>query len=455
MALLPNRNLPSSHPTARLHSYGAPGSVNSGEVSSSDAAAVSLATSRAIFAALQGSDIPEYLRGYFNSMTAATMSQADIDNTLAYGAALKSMRDQVTETREPAAILADRIKTLDATLGISALNMDEFRQDMVAAMDAGRIDPSTIAAWQELNAAMMQSAEVAKAVAAKQHDLDLQLLDATGKASEATAARHADALAALDNDQQRATQNAIWAAQEATKAKEAAAAASAKVQEEAAARAQAASSQYADNQRVAQQQVIDGWKNVADSLIATVRKLRGDVLGTGERGFAAIQADYAVTLASAKSGNQSAASRLPELANALVDIGKVNTRTAEEQALLTARTMGSLRDVVTGIGKSLGVQIPAFAAGGDFAGGLRLVGENGPEIEATGPSRIFSTGQMRNLLSGDGGSLISELRALRTENRALLSALEARLLKLETFAQSTSRAVNGSPSAPMLVELVA
>ncbi|SCX94293.1 tape measure domain-containing protein [Nitrosospira sp. Nl5] len=45
---------------------------------------------------------------------------------------------------------------------------------------------------------------------------------------------------------------------------------------------------------------------------------------------------------------------------------------------------------------------PKFASGGDFMGGLRLVGEQGPELEATGPSRIFNANQTKDILSGGG-----------------------------------------------------
>lgn len=44
-----------------------------------------------------------------------------------------------------------------------------------------------------------------------------------------------------------------------------------------------------------------------------------------------------------------------------------------------------------------------FAGGGDHGGGWRIVGENGPELEATGPSRIFNAGQTRDILGGAGG----------------------------------------------------
>lgn len=45
-----------------------------------------------------------------------------------------------------------------------------------------------------------------------------------------------------------------------------------------------------------------------------------------------------------------------------------------------------------------------FAGGGDHAGGWRLVGERGPELEATGPSRIFSADETRSILSGGAQS---------------------------------------------------
>ena len=56
--------------------------------------------------------------------------------------------------------------------------------------------------------------------------------------------------------------------------------------------------------------------------------------------------------------------------------------------------------------------LPAFASGGLHAGGIRLVGENGPELEVTGPSRIYNAAQTRNLMSGSG-EMVAEIRALR------------------------------------------
>ena len=59
---------------------------------------------------------------------------------------------------------------------------------------------------------------------------------------------------------------------------------------------------------------------------------------------------------------------------------------------------------------------PKFAKGGAHAGGWRIVGEHGPELEHTGPSRIFSNSQSTSMLGGGNSQeIILELRALRAE----------------------------------------
>ena len=64
-----------------------------------------------------------------------------------------------------------------------------------------------------------------------------------------------------------------------------------------------------------------------------------------------------------------------------------------------------------------GGKVPGYATGGDFGGGLRLVGENGPELEVTGPSRIFNANQTAAMLNGggDSGMTAAEIRELRRE----------------------------------------
>lgn len=59
---------------------------------------------------------------------------------------------------------------------------------------------------------------------------------------------------------------------------------------------------------------------------------------------------------------------------------------------------------------------PGFASGGDHPGGLRIVGERGPELEATGPSRIFNAEQTASMLRSGGANdseLLVEMKLLR------------------------------------------
>ena len=81
---------------------------------------------------------------------------------------------------------------------------------------------------------------------------------------------------------------------------------------------------------------------------------------------------------------------------------------------------GALDSATVDTLRNLGV--PGFANGGFHAGGLRIVGENGPELEATGASRIWNTADTQRMLSAGGnGDMVAELRALRAEVAELKS----------------------------------
>jgi len=75
---------------------------------------------------------------------------------------------------------------------------------------------------------------------------------------------------------------------------------------------------------------------------------------------------------------------------------------------------------------------PAFADGGLHTGGLRLVGERGPELEVTGPARYFSAeqtvGMLRAANDPHGGNVVPLPRASGDpETRALLREIRDRL----------------------------
>ena len=70
-----------------------------------------------------------------------------------------------------------------------------------------------------------------------------------------------------------------------------------------------------------------------------------------------------------------------------------------------------------------------------FAGGLRLVGEEGPELEVTGAARIYSAGQTRDMLSQLAGGGSSAEMARAVERLAL--AVESQGSRLGDIGQHT------------------
>jgi len=50
-----------------------------------------------------------------------------------------------------------------------------------------------------------------------------------------------------------------------------------------------------------------------------------------------------------------------------------------------------------------GGSVPGLATGGMHAGGWRVVGERGPELEATGAARIFNAADTARILGGGAG----------------------------------------------------
>jgi len=72
-----------------------------------------------------------------------------------------------------------------------------------------------------------------------------------------------------------------------------------------------------------------------------------------------------------------------------------------------------------GVGMDTNTRALQFATGGSFGGGLRMVGERGPELEATGASRIFSNKDTAKMFKNP--ELVEEIKSLRSEVAGLRS----------------------------------
>ena len=87
----------------------------------------------------------------------------------------------------------------------------------------------------------------------------------------------------------------------------------------------------------------------------------------------------------------------------LLDWGKAQVdvmNKVDASVLEVGQAVGALAAALSNAGVQS--QMPGFAAGGAHEGGWRIVGENGPEAEYTGPSHISTNSQTRDMLDNAG-----------------------------------------------------
>jgi len=159
-------------------------------------------------------------------------------------------------------------------------------------------------------------------------------------------------------------------------------------------------------------EMADAIKTVTDMLIDQIQDLYGvtDSSMTASAGNAYIQQ----ALISAQTGGVLPDSS--ELSAAIDAVKETLVASNYASAFELERDRKRLAGTLTQIAEAFGIEVPAFASGGFHGGGLRVVGEKGWELEATGQSRIWNQGQLADALrSGGDSDLVTEIRALRAE----------------------------------------
>lgn len=143
-----------------------------------------------------------------------------------------------------------------------------------------------------------------------------------------------------------------------------------------------------------------------------------------ERGKNALANMFGAIFDGSKSARQAIADLLMEMAKVQFING-----------MMSLPGMGALSGVVGGL------LTPTFAAGGMHQGGLRIVGERGPELEATGPARIWTADQTRNMLAGPaqavsqrGGTSVLKVELSPDLMASLLDAAEGQAIEISKQA---------------------
>lgn len=165
--------------------------------------------------------------------------------------------------------------------------------------------------------------------------------------------------------------------------------------------------------------ITDAVEQFTSSLIDEVRRLRGEIAGASAGGgLDYFKAQFSAANTAALAGDATALQQLPELSRMVEEAAKTQANSSADIVRIQAWLAQSLATT----SGALGQQVPQFATGGMHTGGARIVGENGPELEITGPSRIMNASQTASILNGSTAELLQRLNdnisGLRAEVRA-------------------------------------
>ena len=200
-----------------------------------------------------------------------------------------------------------------------------------------------------------EAARAAQAAIAERTRLEDQLLSVQGNTAELRQRE----LDRLMNDENRGLQQQIWDTQDA----QSAAAEAARAQAAAASAYESAASSAAS----AAEQVREAWQSVGDSLVDEVKRIRGEIVGTGNVGFAYAQSQFALATAQARANDQDAAASLPELSRQVIDLYAKNATSALDLQLFRSQIAASLIDTDKLLGRNYGITVPNFNAGTTIA----------------------------------------------------------------------------------------
>lgn len=158
-------------------------------------------------------------------------------------------------------------------------------------------------------------------------------------------------------------------------------------------------------------------KRLGSSISDEVRRLRGLLVTDSPQARAALEAQFAMTTAQARAGDQSALERLPGISQALEQAAMMTARSAADVARMRGWLAGSMSETL----KLLGLDVPQFAVGTNYVprDTLAMIHEG----EAIVPKAY-------NPAANGGDDVAFEMRALREEVSMLRH--EARATALNT-----------------------
>ena len=285
-------------------------------------------------------------------------------------------RQWLTANEDTAALRALDLAALDPSNRALQLRIWAFEDEKTAAEIAAQ---ATQKLADEQQALADAAAQAAKAIADQHDSLWRQWLTTTGD----TAALRALDLAALDPSN-RALQEQIWAYQDQKTAAEEA-------------------TRAADSLKSA-------WGSLTDSLLDEVRRIRGVIDEASGASYASLQAQFAITTAHARAGDQNAAGLLPGLSQSLLTAAEASSATLVDLQRARALTANSLEQTAGLLGGGTATTNTAPGAYG-YADGAAPVAYNPP------PASTYGLADMVGELRAEIAALKDEVRGLRGEQK--------------------------------------
>lgn len=307
-----------------------------------------------------------------------------------------STDEQMTNSLDATAVEAGKAI---AAVGDSSVTIDNFWARFRQAMEAG-MDTSQIAAWAAASQ-KMEAWETAKANAEKveadylsKYNQQLQTQLSTVQQLLSTWQSFADSMAKLKNSLLLDTSLSPLSAQ-----------------------ARLSQAQGTFNSLV-------NSANAKDTAhLADIEQAAKDYLAVAQENYGATQQYVDIFNYVTGQVDQLQALASTQASDAQRQIDAINFTIAQNQTQIDAlnNVNSSVQDVVGAVNNvsaaiggamqaaraattiNLNMGVPAFAGGGDHKGGFRLVGEKGPELELTGPSRIYDAATTRKILGQGGG----------------------------------------------------
>lgn len=176
-----------------------------------------------------------------------------------------------------------------------------------------------------------------------------------------------------------------------------------------------------------------------DGIFGEIRRLRRLLVPAGAGSLASLQADFAMTTAAARAGDQAALDRLPSITQALESAAALQAITSADLARLRGQLSASLEATL----EALGIQVPQFDIGTNYVPkDMLAVVHEGEAIvpraynPAAGGASATDTQRMELQME----RLAAELQGLRAEVRAGVAhtAKTARILERVTDAAGTA-----------------